>query len=198
MLCIVAIVAVHYTHINTCYVLLLYTTHIATHAMYCCYCCCALHSYQHMLCIVAVHYTHSNTCYVLLLLLLCTTHINTCYVLLLYTIHISTHVMYCCYCCCALHTFQHMLCIVAVHYTQQHRLCIVAVHYTNTVGAKKKFRCVLVQRTLNGSTSTQEVQFRNARTTERMRTTGCILRIVYLKLLRTPASFEIVMYTSII
>ena len=64
MLCIVAIVAVHYTHSNTCYVLLLlllYTTHIA-----------------HMLCIVAivaVHYTHSNTCYVLLLLLLYTTHI---------------------------------------------------------------------------------------------------------------------------
>ena len=32
MLCIVAI---HYTHISTCYVLLLYTTHISIHALYC-------------------------------------------------------------------------------------------------------------------------------------------------------------------
>ena len=32
----------------------------------------------------------------------------------------------------------------------------------------------------------QEVQFRNARTTERMRTKGCILCTVYLKLLREP------------
>ena len=42
------VVAVHYTHINTCYVLfllltapmytMLSTTHISTHAMYCCYC----------------------------------------------------------------------------------------------------------------------------------------------------------------
>ena len=44
MLCIAAIVAVHYTHINTC--------------------CIAA--------IVAVHYTHSYTCYALLLLLLYT------------------------------------------------------------------------------------------------------------------------------
>ena len=49
MLCIVAIVAVHYTHSNTCYVVA----------------------------IVAVQYTHSHTCYVLLLLLLYTTHIAT-------------------------------------------------------------------------------------------------------------------------
>ena len=60
MLCIVA---VHYTHINTCYVLLLLLLYI-THN-------------QHMLCIVAVHYTHINTCYVLLLLLLYITHIST-------------------------------------------------------------------------------------------------------------------------
>ena len=41
------IVDIHYTHSNTCYVLLLlllYTTHIATHAMYCCCCCCTLHT----------------------------------------------------------------------------------------------------------------------------------------------------------
>ena len=54
-------------HLNTfltC-LLLLYTTHISTRAMCCCY-------------------TY--------------THINTCYVLLLYTTRISTHAMYCCYC----------------------------------------------------------------------------------------------------
>ena len=74
------IAAVHYTHIDTCYVLLLLllsTTHISTHAMYCCYCCCPLHTYRHMLCIVAiaaVHYTHIDTCYVLLLLW--TSHIH--------------------------------------------------------------------------------------------------------------------------
>ena len=48
MLCIVA---VHYSHVNTCYALLLYTTHTSRHAMYCC---CTQHTYQHMLCIVAV------------------------------------------------------------------------------------------------------------------------------------------------
>ena len=106
MLCIVATVAVHYTHINTCYVLLLLlavhythqhllcivaivgcTLHTSTHAMYCCYCCCTLHTYQHMLCIVAI-----VGC----------------------TLHTSTLAMYCCYCCCTLHTYQHMLCIVAI------------------------------------------------------------------------------------
>ena len=87
MLCIVAIhISTHamyccYTHIYTCYVLLLYT-------------------YLHMLCIVAIHIsTHAMYC--------CYTHIYTCYVLLLYTylqmlcivaIHISTHAIYCCYC----------------------------------------------------------------------------------------------------
>ena len=95
-------VAVHSTHINTCYILLLllYTTHISIHAMYCYYCC-TLHIYQYMLCTVAiaVHYTYINTCYVLLLLL--------------YTTHISIHAMYCCY-CCTLHIYQYMLCTVAI------------------------------------------------------------------------------------
>ena len=61
MLCIVATVAVHYTYINTCYVLLLlllYTTHIATHAIHCCYCSCTLHTHQHMLCIVLLLIVH--------------------------------------------------------------------------------------------------------------------------------------------
>ena len=59
MLCIVAIVAVHYTHSNICYVLLLlllYTTHIATHAMYCCYCCC-----------IHVHYVVQITSYLVVI-----------------------------------------------------------------------------------------------------------------------------------
>ena len=133
MLCIVAVQYTHIntcyvlllytTHINTCYVLLLYTTHISTHAIYtllytthipthAMYCCCILHTYQHMLCIAAVHYTHINTCYVYIAVHY--THTNTCYVLLLYTTHISTHAMYC---CCTLHTYQHMLCNAAVHYT---------------------------------------------------------------------------------
>ena len=74
MLCIVAIVAVHYTHSNTCSVLLL---------------------------LLAVHYPHISTCSVLLLLLM-------------YTTYISAHAMYCCYCCCTLHTYQHMLCIASI------------------------------------------------------------------------------------
>ena len=77
-------------------------------------------------------------------------------VLLLTTTHTSIHAMYC---CCTLHTYQYMLCIVAVHYTHinthyvlllytthtsihamyccctlhihQYLLCIVAVHYTH-------------------------------------------------------------------
>ena len=89
------IVAVHYTHINTCFVLLLlllYTTHISTHAMFVAIV--AVHyTHQYMLCIVAVHYTH----------------INTCYVLLLYTTHTSIHAMYCCYCCCTLRTSIHAM-----------------------------------------------------------------------------------------
>ena len=125
MLCIVAIGdfthvhhVVHYTHINTCYVWLLLW-------LYPCKPCCPLHTYQHMLCIVAigdsnhvhhvVHYTHNNTCYVLLLLLALPMYT------MLSTTHISTHAMYCCYCwfypcapCCPLHTYQHMLCIVAI------------------------------------------------------------------------------------
>ena len=85
MLCSVAIVAVHYTHINTYYVvllLLLYTTHINT-----CYV---------VLLLLAVHYTYINTHYVVLLLLAVHyTYINTHYVVLLlltvhYT-HINTH-----------------------------------------------------------------------------------------------------------
>ena len=55
------IVAVHYTRINTCYVLLLYTIYISTHAMYYC---CTLYTYQLMLCIVSIHYTRINSCYV--------------------------------------------------------------------------------------------------------------------------------------
>ena len=90
------------------------------------YCCCTLHTYQHMLCIAAVHTTHTNTCYVLLLY---TTHINTCHVLLLYTTHISTHAMYC---CCTLQIYQHMLCIAALHlHSYKLKLCIAAVHHTH-------------------------------------------------------------------
>ena len=123
-------------HINTCYALLLSTTHTSIHAMYCC---CTLHTYQYMLCIAAVHYTYIHTCYALLLYTIhisihamyccCTlhtyphmpriaavhyTHIHTCYVLLLYSTHTSIHAMYC---CCTLHTYPHMLRIAAVFYT---------------------------------------------------------------------------------
>ena len=143
MLCIVAIhcthvdSVVHYTHINTCYVFLLftvpmwtvlYTTHISTHAMYCCYSlypcgqCCLLHTYQHMLCIVVIDCTHVDS-------VVHYTHINTCYVLLLFTVsmwtvlsttHISTHAMYCCYSlypcgqCCPLKNNQHTVYLVDI------------------------------------------------------------------------------------
>ena len=186
---------VHYTLINTCYVLLLLwlypctpccpqhtyqhmlctvaimtvpmhtmlsTTHLSTHAMYCCYYDCT-HAHH------VVHYTLINTCYVLLLLwlypctpccplhtyqhMLCTVAIMT---VLMYTMlsttHLSTHAMYGCYydcthvhhvvhctlintcyvllllwlypCtpCCPLHTYQHMLCTVAIMTVPMHTM----------------------------------------------------------------------------
>ena len=114
------VVAVHYTcintcyvlllytaHINTCPVLLLYTTHISIHTMYCC---CTLHTYQYMLqymyCCCTLHKSmHAMYC-------CCTLHTYQ-YVLLLNTPHISIHTMYC---CCKQHTYQYMLCIVAIVY----------------------------------------------------------------------------------
>ena len=63
---------------------------------------------------------------------------------------------------------------------------------------KKTFRCAKTQRTLYvwpAQNKTQEVRFRNAWTTERMRSTGCVLRTVQLKYLRATASFEIVTCT---
>ena len=145
MLCIDA---VHYTRINTCYVLLLYTTHISntcyvlllytthvsTHAMYCCctlhtsthamYCCCTLHISTHaMYCCCTLHTYQLMLCIVAVHY----TCINTCYVLLLYTTHINTCYVLLLY---TTHVSTHaMYCCCTLH-TYQHMLCIVAVHYT--------------------------------------------------------------------
>ena len=156
--CIVAIVAVHYTHqytlcmhcgyccctlhtsVHTMYallLLLLYTTHISTH-------------YVCTVAIVAVHYTHQytlcmhccctlhtsvHTMYALLLLLLYTTHISTHYVctvaiVAVHYTHQYTLCMHCCYCCCTLHTSVHTMyaLLLLLLYTTH-----ISTHYVCTV-----------------------------------------------------------------
>ena len=96
---------VHYTHINTCYYCWLYP----------CTPCCPLHTYQHVLLMLAVPMctmlstTHIST---IAITVGCThvhrvvyyTHINTCYYCWLYR----------CAPCCPLHTYQHVLLLLAV------------------------------------------------------------------------------------
>ena len=126
------------THINTCYVLLLYVHHVvhyntSTDAMYCCY----------MYTMLSTT-THINRCYVLLYVHH-VVHYNTYQQMLCIVVictlccplqHISTDAMYCCYMYTMLSTTTHInrcyVCCYCVHHvvhynTYQQMLCIVAI-----------------------------------------------------------------------
>ena len=116
--CIVAIVAVHYTHQYTL-------------CMHCGYCCCTLHTSVH-------------TMYALLLLFRYTTHISTHYVctvaiVAVHYTHQYTLCMHCCYCFGTLHTSVHtmyalLLLLLYTTHISTHYVCklvIVTVHYTH-------------------------------------------------------------------
>ena len=113
---------VHYTHINTCYYCWLYSCAPCCPLHTCYYCwlfpcapCCPLHTYQHMLLLLAIP----------MCTMLSTTHISTHAIIVgcthVYHVVHYTHINTCYYCwlypftpCCPLHTYQHVLLLLAV------------------------------------------------------------------------------------